>query len=199
MTGYSADTVNRGTNNVTGVTIGDTMTGSSSYTSYAWYVTEPNQIVGNGTNASTTGNIYGIYDMSGGCWEYPAAVIPTGHESINSFGGTAFASMTVSSKYATLYPVGNSTQEATDVSRSYSAWGSMYGDAIWETSPNAGPTSLNTAWYNDRSDGDDSSYETFFFRGAYWGNGSDAGTFAFADGSGYANYSCSYRVVLAVE
>ena len=44
---------------------------SNSNTDYGCQYTY--DIEGNGTGASTTGNIYGIYDMSGGSWEYVMA------------------------------------------------------------------------------------------------------------------------------
>lgn len=49
---------------------------------YAWNTEQ-------GKLASTTGNIYGIYDMAGGAWEYVAAYVDTGHNRITngSYGG----------------------------------------------------------------------------------------------------------------
>ena len=99
---------------MTGKDIGDSITGTS-YTSYVWYSE-------NGANASTTGNPTGIYDMSGGCWEYTAGVIPSGHSSINTYGGTTFSSLIASTNKITLYPVGDSSSTETDISRSYSAF-----------------------------------------------------------------------------
>ena len=66
-----------------------------------------------GNSASTTGNIYGIYDMSGGTWERVASYIN------NSAGATARkyygAAVTIggakSTKYATVYP-SNETADA---------------------------------------------------------------------------------------
>jgi hypothetical protein len=185
ITGYSANGVNDGTNNASGKTIGETIG-----TSTVWYLT-------NGQNASTTGNIYGIYDTSGGALEYVATTIPTGHNSLGN--GNTFAKITASTKYATVYPVGNSTKDETDISRSYPAFGSMYGDAVWETSKGAGPSDPNTSWNGDRSDAYSTSNEPFFIRGGFWDLGSQAGSFAFGDGSGNANYHYTYRTVLVAE
>jgi hypothetical protein len=77
LTGYSASSVNKTKNNVSGKNIGDSIIGKDKYTSYAWYVA-------NGVKASTTGNQTGIYDISGGCFEYSAAVIPSRHGSIDT-------------------------------------------------------------------------------------------------------------------
>ena len=40
----------------------------------------------NGMLASTTGNIYGIYDMSGGSWERVAAYLDNGNGNLNTYG-----------------------------------------------------------------------------------------------------------------
>ena len=192
LTGYSADAVSRSTNNVSGQEIGDSITGVDSYTSYVWYDTT------NGINASTTGNITGIYDMSGGCKEYTGGVIPSGHSNINTNGGTTFSTLTASTNKITLYPVGNSTSSKTDIRRSYSSFGSMYGDAIWETSSGVG---ANYSWNGDRSDEDTVTLDPFFIRGDGWYDGGQAGSFAFADSYGAAGIHCSFstRAVLAVQ
>ena len=39
-----------------------------------------------GELASTTGTIYGIYDMSGGTWERSAAIANNGNEKLNTYG-----------------------------------------------------------------------------------------------------------------
>ena len=184
ITGYSAIGVNNETLNATGLAIGETIG-----TSTVWYNTT------NGINSSTTGNIYGIYDMSGGAADYVSTTIPTGNSSLNSYG-SSFALITESTKYVTVYPIGNSTQTENDISRSYPAFGSMYGDAVWETSSTIG---ANLSWSGDRSDEDSSSYEPFFLRGGAWNYGSKAGSFAFVDNSGYASNGCTYRAVLVVE
>jgi hypothetical protein len=45
---------------------------------------------GNGPNASTTGNVYGIYDMSGGAWEYVAAFLDNGNSILGTYGTSTF-------------------------------------------------------------------------------------------------------------
>ena len=49
---------------------------------YKWYNT-------NGVKASTTGTIYGVYDMSGGALEYTAALVSNGNTSLANRTGTA--------------------------------------------------------------------------------------------------------------
>lgn len=166
MTGYSSDIAKGNVNNVNSTTpIDDIMEGINSYKSYVWYYTDKNSTKGNGTKASTTGNIYGIYDLSGGCWEYMAGVMPTEHSSILNNGGNTFNDVKKSSKYLTVYPIGNSTKNETDISRSYFAWKSFYGDAIYETSVGAGSDNSYTSWYGELSDEDTLSNEPFLIRG----------------------------------
>ena len=186
ITGYSAAGVNDGTNNAKGQTIGETIGNST-----VWYKEA-------GYEASTTGNITGIYDMSGGCWDYTANVIPSGHSNIGTYGGeiATIASTGKSNRYITLYPVGGSTSAETDTSRSYSAWGQMYGDSVWEVSSGTGE---NLAWNGDRMDEDTDSGEPFFVRGAVWGWNSQAGVFALADSNGNDNHHCTSRAVFVVE
>jgi len=188
LTGYSADTADRGGNNVSGEDIEDTITGSDSYTSYVWYST-------NGVNASTTGNQTGIYDMSGGYYEYTAGTIPSRHSYINTYGGTEFSS-TESTNKITVYPLGNSTSSDTDISRSYSAFRSMYGDAIWETSFQIGG---NYSWNGDVSDEDTGSSQPFFLRGHSFNTKNQTGVFAFADTGSNGTSKYGTRAVLAVE
>src|SRR5574344_1031600 len=85
-----------------------------------------------GTGASTTGNIYGVYDMSGGAWEYVMA----------NYAGTistsGFSSMP-SQKYWNKY---TSTTLASACNGS-----PCYGQAITETG--TGSNNGNYQWYND--------------------------------------------------
>ena len=55
-----------------------------------------------GVKASTTGTVYGIYDMSGGNWERVAAYITNGHGNLTTNGETLTAS-TTASKYRNVY------------------------------------------------------------------------------------------------
>ena len=58
----------------------------------------------NGVKASTTGNIYGVYDMSGGAWEYVAAYIDNGNGNIGSYGtSTYFTSNILKTQYSKYY------------------------------------------------------------------------------------------------
>ena len=119
-----------------------------------------------GKNASTTGNVYGVYDMAGGAWEYVAAVISTKKSS-----GSYYNFTNIDTKYY----------------ESYDAYdNSKYGDAMYETSMNS---EGSTSW-----DGDYSYFVTesfpVFVRGGRADNWDYAGVFAFSRyfGGTYANY-----------
>ncbi len=125
-----------------------------------------------GKNASTTGNVYGVYDMAGGAWEYVAAVLSTKKSS-----GSYYNFTNIDTKYY----------------ESYDAYdNSKYGDAVYETSMNS---EGSTSW-----DGDYSLFVTesnpVFVRGGhatYWGN---AGVFAFYRSHGGADAGGSFRPCL---
>ena len=122
---------------------------------------------------STTGNEYGIYDLSGGAYEYVASYY-NGSSSLSN--GSLFANNGgTSTKYATTYT-------GTTAKSSY-----KYGDATYETS----------GWNSDYAYFVDSGYP-FFKRGGYYNDTSGAGVFYFdwADGDSGSYYS--FRVCLAV-
>ena len=122
-----------------------------------------------GINASTTGNIYGIYDMSGGAWEYVMGNYNTtvGYSEIN-FGS-------IDSKYYDVY-TGSSISNG------------KLGDATKETK----------GWNNDYAIFVSSSLP-WFRRGGYYNDGSDAGVFYFYNYNGSAGSNLSWRVVLSSE
>ena len=115
-----------------------------------------------GTTASSTGTIYGIYDLSGGTWERTTGYVANQNSTLNIYGrsitydGNNLA--TISTKYTTVYPH-NTTYDSTSISNtvtnldtaSINNWLAntlIYGDAIRETST-AGTSS--TSWYGDGS------------------------------------------------
>ena len=163
-----------------------------------------------GMNASTTGNLYGVYDISGGCWEYTSVLYSkyTNNNGNSLYAKTAngkYSSSVAdsqipsnSSKYVTIYPI-DTTVEGNDgsIHFHYAKWKDIYGDAIYETSNGNGNTK---SWFNNNADPDTDAIEgPFSVRGGYFWIGAGAGAFAFGDGHGYATYSCSYRIVLICE
>lgn len=127
--------------------------------------------VGNGPQASTTGNVYGVYDMAGGSTEYVAGVID----------GTALEKLgTSESKYFDSYE-----NELTD--KGYN--NSKNGDAIKETA----------GWNGDYNNFIYSTRDVLKRGGsAIETNGSNVGIFAFAHDTGEAGDYLGFRPVLAI-
>ena len=139
--------------------------------------------------ASTTGNISGIYDMSGGAWEYVSAYMQ------NTLGSSGFTSSTISnynSKYFDVYPA--DSEIATYNKK-------ILGDATGELGP---------FYYYKDSDNEQRYHSTWgtayayfvgasypwFVRGGYYADGAIAGSFAFSRPTGAANSAASFRLVL---
>ena len=130
-----------------------------------------------GVNASTTGNIYGIYDMSGGAWEY---VMGNYNDTIS---GAGFSSMP-EAKYYDKYTGTDSEDDFTKY---------HLGDATKETLK-AKSTGQN-AWYQDYSYSVYSS-DPWVLRGGFYYDSTYAGVFHFNDSLGGSNSHDSFRVVL---
>ena len=146
-----------------------------------------------GNSASTTGNIYGIYDMSGGTLEAVAAYInnPIGAGDRNSYGASVVAGGAKSTKYATVYP--SKETNDTNASNNYKANDKIYGDAIRETSTKGAEKS---SWYNDSSSFP-GNIKSFFLRGgSVVSQGSAAGIFNFDNSNGDNDYRLGFRAVL---
>ena len=152
-----------------------------------------------GVKSSTTGNIYGVYDMAGGASEYVMGVMQdntntntpmSGYTTSNNSGftgkvyasgnytsytGTAFPS----SKYYDLYAFGTTFNDSSAYARR------ILGDATSET----------RGWYSD-----DMSFAyamgPWFLRGGYAFRGSGAGVFCAGRSGGLAFRDVSFRSVL---
>ena len=149
----------------------------------------------NNQNQSTTGNIYGIYDIVGGVFEYVASYIANGKKAI----GNEFASIdgsnnnkTESTPYSTVYQY-NITSD-TNTNNYALSLNKIFGDAICETSSAGSGT---TSWYSANSFFARLS-GPFFKLGGYFAT-SNAGSFFFTenDGNNFA-YNGS-RVVCIVK
>ncbi len=131
-----------------------------------------------GQGASTTGNIYGIYDLSGGLWETTASYIADERNT----------------EYTMVYKKGEQTsEEIIDVAQSnYEMNNKIYGTAIHETSL-AG--AAKTSWF----EGDSlfpNTDQLFMIRGGWFDSGASAGMFSFNSTKGEANYPYGFRCVL---
>ena len=170
-------------------------TSTRNYNTYGFYTyddyllnyntnTKGNKVKGKGTGASTTGTIYGIYDMSGGAWEYVMGVFAdtngnprSGDDSTYNSGftgmlsdGTTYTGVSFpDSKYYNLYT------------------GTSYtGHALTETKN----------WYSDAAYFVDSSYP-WFRRGGHYGNGTQSGVFYFNNINGNSDSDGSSRLVIS--
>ena len=138
-----------------------------------------------GMLASTTGNIYGVYDMSGGAYEY---VMGNMKNSSNAFypNGSGFKTVP-DSKYYDVYMYGEGTQT------NYHARGKL-GDATKEIlvrfNYNAG------GWYKDHSYFVKDTY-SWLSRGGGHSGTSSAGIFYFNGVNGGASNYYSTRAVLS--
>ncbi|MGE5455760.1 MAG: prepilin-type N-terminal cleavage/methylation domain-containing protein [Ignavibacteriales bacterium] len=130
--------------------------------------------------ASTTGNIYGLYDMSGGAWEYTMSMYrPTDATSVtdsSGFGATTTNGTLPTSEYWNRY----TTTTATTACSSEIC----YGNTLSETS----------GWYSDGA-----SFVIaigpWSLRGGYYYSTALAGAFYFGDGAGGAHIYYSFRLV----
>ena len=142
-----------------------------------------------GFKATTTGNISGIYDMSGGAWEYMAAYIS------GMLGSSGFTTATISNYDSKYFDVYNASSDIT--SYQYR----ILGDATGEMGPfqyyldGDNKSRYHSSWYADDSDFADSS-TPWFIRGGHYTFGVLAGTFFFARGFGDQSDNGSFRIVL---
>ena len=142
---------------------------------------------GNGPQASTTGNVYGVYDMSGGLCECVAAYVNNGNANLNANG----SSLVNGANYTKdVYTSSGDTNRG-----NYTAAISKYGDAICETSNSY--NSVIGAWYGDCTSFPYSTYP-FFVRGGDTSTTSGPGLFYFSslDGRGISNHG--FRPVLII-
>ena len=120
-----------------------------------------------GGAASTTGNITGVYDMSGGAYEYV----------MGNYGKTKGSSgLTVSGVPA----------EHIDIYSGTSVSASHLGDALGETA----------GWYSGYANFVQSGYP-WFSRGGSYRNGGGAGVFYFNYGAGGGSTDGGFRVALS--
>ena len=165
---------------------------SGTYT-YDGYLVTNKEIRNMKLVSSTTGNIYGIYDMSGGAWEYVMGSFANsdGEKWANNSGfvGKATASATdveglkwPAEKYYEIYKASSGT---TISSTTACNGGVCYGRALSET----------VGWYGDRAFFV-SSTNPWLVRGGYYEGGAASGVFGSASNYGYAYRVKSTRVVL---
>ena len=168
-----------------------------------------------GVLANTTGNISGVYDMSGGAWEYVSSLMlspnnevlvgnkvgeETGFTGVLSSTGEVTTGLPLPDvKYYDVYL--NSSKTMHDYNKR------ILGDATGEMGPFQESESLTTikndsSWYTAKSDflGIFTHYGITFIRGGtfqkYVSIGKQTGIFGFTSGAGELNLDRSFRLVL---
>ena len=141
-----------------GINSGGTITGGGTGTSYT-----------TNTSQSTTGNITGVYDMSGGAYEFVMGNYK------KTAGSSELAVSGVPAEHIDIYS-GNSVAA------------SHLGDATGETA----------GWYSDYAGFVNSSYP-WFQRSDMYRREDSAGVFYFSGYGGSAFSTCSFRVVLSTK
>ena len=164
------------------------ITGGGTTNSGATYATTSQTIFENrygykteaGYEASTTKNIYGVYDMVGGANEYTASYVANAN-TVLSNGDNLQKEMYMAQAYS---------KSAEDTSlENYKINSSVYGDAIGEISKES-----NVVWNNGKIQYP-SGAEPFFTRGGAYSE--DAGMFNVGKTDGAGAQEISFRVVLA--
>ena len=135
---------------------------------------------------STTGTVHGVYDMSGGAWEYVAAYVNNGNSNLTNYGSSL---VNGDAKTKNVYSKGSSDSR----DNNYSANSGKYGDAVYETSANG--NSSSSSWYGVYSNFPYASYP-FFKRGGIYNDGTLAGVFYFYYYDGDSGSVNSFRPVL---
>ena len=146
--------------------------------------------------ASTTNNYSGIYDISGGAWEYVMGYT-TGATTVGGTSGITslypnFFSDSAYSKYWDKY----TSTERTDYNNR------ILGDATGEMGPfgsekdSDNNTRYKSSWYKDHAWFANSS-GNLLLRGGGWHDGTSTGVFAFNGNSGGTNTNISFHIVLA--
>ena len=166
-----------------------------------------------GQKASTTLNMYGIFDIGGGLGERVAGYINNKTWDLKTYGRSLINEEQASSKYITVYPY-DSTQDdlehktydtsttdkkqevqSTVGNANYQKNKYIYGDAIRETSENG---TGSPSWNSDSS-GYPSLNFPFILRGGCFFSGSNAGMFYTHITNGSCDFSHGFRTVLTAN
>ena len=156
----------------------------------------------NGQKASSTGTIYGVYDMSGGAWERTSGYIANGNVALKASGEsltyTGETLKTTNTKYTIVYPHvdedNNETTESIETlsQKNYNLNKKIYGDGRRETSILG---TGNNSWYKD-----DSIFtalnQPFICRGGCNDTTIGGGLFNFNENNGASGYLHGFRVTL---
>ena len=175
-------TTNNCSTYVTGIGA-DYVTASSSSTTCT---TDKNKYNGeNGVKASTTGNVYGIYDMSGGSWDQTMGnMVDSSNKFYTRNAGNWSTTTTPLAKYYDSYTYGTSSTAYTR---------GKLGDATVEMAP----TGTTGNWYSDSATFP-YSYLPYFIRGGGYNDSSQVGAFHFTGSDGASGSGRTFRAVLTI-
>lgn len=158
-----------------------------------------------GVLASTTGNVYGVYDMAGGAYEYTAGNYSTSDtqttvaaSAANLFKNPAsnqFVNIFPSSKGFDKKPAWSASDESSLFNNDVCTYETCGGMANYETNAVQSVNGLEVAWRSDHSRMPTASLN-WSVRGGYARDGSVAGIFAHNRHGGDTDGGSSFRVVL---
>ena len=165
---------------------------------YIYAVTGYSGETANGVDASTTGNMSGIFDLRGCMWELTTGYVTNGDGNLkygSSYVATTEANAegykTLSTEYATAYPYDDKNLGTTYNSKKTSTYG--FGDAILET---AGRDDSAKGWTEDYA-AFPTGHFIFFIRGGFCDKPvANTGVFAHGYTYGNADYDDGFRSVL---
>ena len=145
-----------------------------------------------GQTSSTTGNIYGVYDMSGGGIEYVMGNISSVSGILYTYNelsaGTNFTYSANTAKYLTSYAYGTTRSDQIAYNRG------RLGDATSEVVLTGGK---NGGWYDDYAAYPYKSYP-WFMRGGVFLEANNLGLFYFISDGGFNSNDSSSRAILAI-
>ena len=149
-----------------------------------------------GKDASTTGNIYGIYDMSGGSNEYVMGVYTDGTQNWSGKNSTYNSGFTGMLSDGTTY-----SGVAYPESKYYNSYTNTgtYSSPVTNYTNDMQHALIETKnWYSDFADFVYSNFP-WFVRGGGYGNSGGAGVFGFGYNNGNASNGCGVRLVITNE
>ena len=176
-------TINNCSTYTTGIGADEVSASSSSTTC----TTDKNKYNGeSGVKASTTGNVYGVYDISGGSYEYTMGnMVNSSNQFYTSRAENWSTTTTPLAKYYDSYTYNTSSTTYTR---------GRLGDAIVEMAPRGAVGN----WYSDEANFPYSAY-SWFIRGGNYNFGKYAGAFNFKQIYGFAGSDDSFRASLGAQ
>ena len=156
-----------------------------------------------GVLASTTGNVYGVYDMAGGVYEFVAGVYSENNVNYSDTDLHPFFVDPISEPYADLYRARDFLAPVRDSygNNNYCTWSTCGGDATYETKNVQSVVSVGlgegSSWANDSSMFVQPG-NTMLMRGGY-GDGADDGIYSaylYPGSFGYTGANHGFRIGL---